>query len=238
MSKFLEINNLTVRYGGIHALKNIDFYVEEGEIVSLIGANGAGKSSTLNAISSVIPYDGEISFCDGSLNGKKMEEIVQLGVVQVPEGRHVFPAMTVYENLELGGYSQRKRNRFKQNIERVYHMFPRLNEREKQLAGTLSGGEQQMLALGRALMADPKLIMMDEPSLGLAPLVIDQIFETLQLVRQEGISILLVEQNASKALEVANRCYLLETGSVVLFGTAEEVSRNPKIQEVYLGATG
>jgi branched-chain amino acid transport system ATP-binding protein len=232
----LEVDNVFTYYGNIQALKGISLSVEEAEIVTLIGANGAGKSTTLKTISgSLSPREGSIRLGGEDLREYKAHEIVSKGVVQVPEGRRVFGRLNVTENLEMGAYSQNDRKKIAENIEKVFSMFPRLQERRNQLAGTLSGGEQQMLAIGRALMADPRVLLLDEPSMGLAPVLVDSIFEKIEELHKMGTTILLVEQNARLALQVADRGYVLQTGKIVLSGTAEELRTNEMIQKAYLG---
>lgn len=232
----LTIRNLHVHYGGIHALKGINLQVPEGKIVSLIGANGAGKSTTLRAICGLVkPGAGEITFQGKELTGLTTENIILEGITMVPEGRRVFPNLTVYENLILGAYTRRDGDGVKRDIERVFTLFPRLKERLRQPAGTLSGGEQQMLALGRALMSRPKLLMMDEPSLGLAPLVVRDIFEIIRQIHGEGTTILLIEQNARVALEHSDYAYVLETGSIALEGTGKALLSNGEVKRAYLG---
>ncbi len=230
----LHIDDLHVSYGGIEALKGISLDVYKGDIVTLIGANGAGKSTTLRAISGLVPIkSGTITYEGGVIDGQSPQQIVSEGICMVPEGRRVFPNLTVLENLRIGAYL--RRDDIQPDIEHVYDLFPRLKERSWQLAGTLSGGEQQMLAVGRALMMRPKLLMMDEPSLGLAPLVIRDIFRIIRTLHDEGITILLVEQNANAALRVADRAYVLETGSLGISGTGEELLNDPSVKEAYLG---
>ena len=234
--KMLSIDQLHVSYGAIHALKGVSFNLEKGEIVALIGANGAGKSTTLNTISGIYrPDTGKIMYEDRDLTQTSPAEIVQQGIVQVPEGRKIFSRMSVRENLEMGAYSIKEKDRIKANMARVYDIFPRLKERQGQMGGTLSGGEQQMLAMGRGLMADPGLLLLDEPSMGLAPILVEQIFEVIQDINQQGVSILLVEQNANMALSIADRAYVLETGKVVLSGEADKLMENPLVKEAYLG---
>ena len=231
----LELENLQVAYGGIQALKGIALQVEEGEIVTLIGANGAGKSTTLRTISGLerakagrIVYNGE------DVTGKPSKYMVEKGLVMVPEGRLIFPDMTVLENLKIGAYLRRDR-KIEADMKRMYELFPRLKERSWQLAGTLSGGEQQMLAVDRALMSRPKLLMMDEPSLGLAPLVVQNIFSIIRTIRDSGVTVLLIEQNANAALKVADRGYVLETGRITMEGSGEALRRNPEVRAAYLG---
>ena len=232
----LEVKNLQVSYGGIKALKGISFQVEEGQIVTLIGANGAGKSTTLRAISGILHADsGSILYHGEDILGKDSQKIVERGIALVPEGRRVFVNLTVLENLKIGAYLRKDAVQIQKDIDYVYSMFPRLKERSWQMAGTLSGGEQQMLAVGRALMAKPKLMMMDEPSLGLAPLVVKDIFSIIKRLSEEGITILLIEQNANAALHAAHYGYVLQTGSITLEGTGEELLSNKSVQEAYLG---
>ena len=230
----LYIDDLRVSYGGIEALKGISIQVEKGEIVTLIGANGAGKSTTLRAISGLVPIKtGTITYDGSVISGQSPQKIVSEGICMVPEGRRVFPNLTVLENLRIGAYL--RKDDIQPDIDHVYQLFPRLKERSWQLAGTFSGGEQQMLAVGRALMMRPKLLMMDEPSLGLAPLVIRDIFSIIRTLHEEGITILLVEQNANAALRVADSAYVLETGSLGMHGTGEELLNDPRVKDAYLG---
>ncbi|PKN92726.1 MAG: ABC transporter ATP-binding protein [Chloroflexi bacterium HGW-Chloroflexi-6] len=232
----LEVSNLHVYYGAIHALKGINFHVEEGEIVALIGANGAGKSTTLSTISGLLqPSDGYVVFRGEDITLSPAEQTVQKGIVQVPEGRKIFATLTVMENLEMGAYTQRDKKIFKQDLENVFTFFPRLKERQNQLGGTFSGGEQQMLAMARALMSHPSMLLLDEPSMGLSPILVEQIFEIVQNINKQGTSILLVEQNAQMALSIADRAYVLETGEINLEGSAQEVLHNPMVVEAYLG---
>jgi len=232
----LEIKNINVYYGVIHALKNISLKVQEGEIVTLIGANGAGKTSTLRTISGLVkPSDGSILLDGKEISGINAQEIVEMGISHVPEGRRIFPDMTVLENLELGAFLRRDKTEIKKDMEKVYERFPVLGRRRKQLAGTLSGGEQQMLAMGRALMSRPKIMLLDEPSMGLAPLLVKEIFEIIQDINSQGTTILLVEQNANMALSIAHRAYVLETGSIVLEGPAKELAQSEDIKKAYLG---
>ena len=232
----LEVNNLEVYYGVIRALKGISFQVNEGEIVSLIGANGAGKTTMMQSVVGIIPKkSGTVLFDGHDITKTPCHKIVQLGMTQVPEGRRIFQELTVYENLMMGAYNTKDQQRFKVDLESAFARFPRLAERRKQIAGTLSGGEQQMLAMSRALMSRPKLLMLDEPSMGLAPILVDQIFEIIKELNDAGTTILLVEQNASKALEIADRAYVLETGSVTLSGTGHELAHSPEVQKAYLG---
>ena len=232
----LEIRDLHVSYGGIRALKGIDLTVEEGQIVTLIGANGAGKSTTLRAISGLQkPQSGSILYGGEELVGLPAKEIVRRGIIHVPEGRRVFPDMTVAENLKIGAFLRKDKDGIASDMDYVYSLFPRLKERSWQPAGTLSGGEQQMLAVGRALMSRPKVLMMDEPSLGLAPLIVKDIFSILRRVNADGITVLLIEQNANAALRIADYGYVLETGVIALTGTGEELLRNESVREAYLG---
>ncbi|GIM28008.1 ABC transporter ATP-binding protein [Clostridium polyendosporum] len=232
----LQLRNIHTYYGSIHALKDISFEVKSGEIVTLIGSNGAGKSTTLRTISSIVkPKSGEVIFQNKTINNLYAHQVAELGIAHVPEGRKIFPRMTVEENLEMGAFRFDDNERIKRNKEYVYGLFPRLKEREKQKGGTLSGGEQQMLAIGRALMSEPSILIMDEPSMGLAPLMIDVIFDIIKKLNSKGMTILLVEQNAHKALKIANRGYVLQTGSIVLEGTGEELLKNDMVREAYLG---
>lgn len=234
MSKILEIKDLSVSYGGIEAIKNISLDVEAGSIVTLIGSNGAGKSSTLRSIAGIVKAkSGEVLFEGENILGLSPDQIVKRGVTLVPEGRRVFPNLTVAENLHVGAYL--RKDDIKPDIEYVYELFPRLKERSWQFAGTLSGGEQQMLAVGRALMARPKLIMMDEPSLGLAPLVVQGIFDIIRTINKAGITVLLIEQNANMALKVADYAYVMQTGEIALSGTGAELLENEEVKEAYLG---
>ena len=234
MSKILEIKNLSVSYGGIEAIKNISLDVEEGSIVTLIGSNGAGKSSTLRSIAGIVKAkSGEVLFEGENILGLSPDQIVKRGVTLVPEGRRVFPNLTVAENLHVGAYL--RKDDIKPDLEYVYELFPRLKERSWQFAGTLSGGEQQMLAVGRAMMARPKLIMMDEPSLGLAPLIVQGIFDIIRTINKAGITVLLIEQNANMALKVADYAYVMQTGEITLSGTGAELLENEEVKEAYLG---
>ena len=238
MEPILKVEDINVYYGSIHAIKGISFEVHEGEIVTLIGANGAGKSTTLNTISRLLnPRTGSVSFLGQNLAKVPPHKVVERGLAQVPEGRRVFLQMTTQENLEMGAYTQTARGAasLAQDLEMVYEFFPRLKERRRQVAGTLSGGEQQMLAMGRALMSHPKLLMLDEPSMGLAPILVEQIFEIIADLHKKGSTILLVEQNAQMALSIASRGYVLETGKVVTTGTGEELLASPAIKKAYLG---
>ncbi|MGF7396479.1 ABC transporter ATP-binding protein [Thermoanaerobacterium thermosaccharolyticum] len=231
----LEIENLNVSYGMVNALKGIDLKVNDGEIVTIIGANGAGKSTTLMTISGILkPKKGSIKFNDVDITKKPAQNIVDMGICQVPEGRRVFANMTVMENLEMGAYL-RKDKMVKSDMEKVFHLFPRLKERHKQIAGTLSGGEQQMLAIGRALMSKPKMLLLDEPSMGLAPIVVQDIFKTIKNINEDGTTILLVEQNAKMALSIADRAYVLETGNISLEGAASVLKNDERIKKSYLG---
>ena len=231
----LEIRNLNVYYGKIHALHDLSLEVEEGEIVSLIGANGAGKTTLLTSIMHQIPYTGEIFFQGESIVDKGTMDIVLAGMTMVPEGRRVFVRTSVQDNLLLGSYARKDRDAVKKDLLGIYKMFPRLEERKKQLAGTLSGGEQQMLAMGRALMSRPKLLLLDEPSMGLSPTLVDQVFDTIREINRQGTTILLVEQNANQALLTAQRGYVMETGQIVLTDKACSLLKDPKVKEAYLG---
>lgn len=232
----LKVNNLQVSYGGIKAVRGLNLHIEDNKIVTLIGANGAGKSSTLRAIMGQVPKSGgEVYFEGKDISSLHTREIVRKGIALVPEGRHVFPNLSVKENLILGGYTINDKSVIQERIEYAYKLFPRLEERSWQKAGTLSGGEQQMLAVARGLMIRPKLLMLDEPSLGLAPILINEIFEIIKQIHAEGNTILLIEQNAKKALEIADYAYVLETGELSLEGTGQELLSNPKVQEAYLG---
>ena len=234
MSKFLEVKDLVVSYGGIEAVKGISLEVEKGQIVTLIGANGAGKSTTLKSISGIVhPKQASILFEGEELVGKSPDYIVKKGITLVPEGRRVFSNLTVLENLKIGAYL--RKDSIKDDLEYVFSLFPRLKEREWQMAGTLSGGEQQMLAVGRALMMQPKVIMMDEPSLGLAPLVVKDIFNIIQTINKAGLTVLLIEQNANMALKIAHKAYVMETGKITMEGTGAELLENEEIKEAYLG---
>lgn len=231
----LTVENLEVFYGAIQALKGVSFTVHEGEIVSLIGANGAGKTTTLRAISGLVPNIGQISFAGENLNSVPTYKRVNLGIAQSPEGRGVFPQMSVLENLEMGAYSRKDKAQIKADFEMCYQLFPRLKERLHQMAGTLSGGEQQMLAISRALICRPKLLLLDEPSLGLAPIIVAQIFEIIKKLNAEGMTILLVEQNARMALKISHRAYVLETGRVVMQDSAQNLLNNDEVRKSYLG---
>ena len=230
----LKIEDLHVYYGAIHAIKGVSFEVGEGEIVALIGANGAGKSTILKTVSGLMhPRSGGITFCGEDIAHMDAYKLLRHGLAHVPEGRRIFQQMTVQDNLEMGAYIRKEVS--KDDLDRVFNYFPRLKERRKQIAGTLSGGEQQMLAMSRALMSRPKLMMLDEPSMGLAPILIDQIFEIVKQLHKDGTTILLVEQNASKALEIADRAYVLETGKVILSGTGKELASSDEVKKAYLG---
>ena len=231
----LEVKDLNVYYGKIHALRGLSLSVEQGEIVSLIGANGAGKTTLLTAIMHQIPYTGNIKFKEKPLNQAGTMDIVNAGMTMVPEGRRVFVRTSVQDNLLLGGYSRKDKEGVRNDLKKVYEMFPRLEERKNQLAGTLSGGEQQMLAMGRALMSKPDLLLLDEPSMGLSPLLVDQVFETIVNISKNGTTILLVEQNANQALRIAGRGYVVENGEIVLSDSAENLLNDPKVKEAYLG---
>ncbi|MDK7722343.1 ABC transporter ATP-binding protein [Peptoniphilus lacrimalis] len=229
----LKVNKLDVYYGNIHAIKEINFHVEEGETICLVGANGAGKTTTLQSISGLIPKGGKLEFMGKNISKLKANQITALGIAQVPEGRRVFTGLSVYDNLHLGSFLIKEDNT--KILNRIYQMFPILEERKNQLAGTLSGGEQQMLAMGRALMSRPKLLLLDEPSMGLSPLYVEKIFKVIEMLREEKITMLLVEQNANLALEVSDRAYVLETGKIVKEGSAKELKNDPTIKTAYLG---
>lgn len=232
----LEVENVHAYYGKIHALKNVSLNIDKGEIVTLIGANGAGKSTTLRTISGLLkPREGAIQLNGEDLTRFKPHEIVTKGVIQVPEGRKIFGQLTVMENLDMGAFTCRDSQLTEENLDRVFTLFPRLNERSRQVAGTLSGGEQQMLAMGRALMANPEILLLDEPSMGLAPVLVDSIFETIQQLHASGTTILLVEQNARMALQVASRGYVIQTGEVVLDDSADRLNENEMVRKVYMG---
>jgi branched-chain amino acid transport system ATP-binding protein len=234
--KILEVSDLNVYYGAIHAIKGISFYVRKGEIVTLIGANGAGKTTTLNTISGLLkPRSGKIIFDGEKIDKSSPHKIVNWGISQAPEGRKIFANLSTLENLELGAYSRKDKEGIKNDLEKVFELFPRLKERAKQNAGTLSGGEQQMLSIGRALMSSPKLMLLDEPSLGLAPMLVKSIFSTIMEINQKGTTILLVEQNAHMALQIAHRGYVMETGRIVLEDTAKNLANNQQVREAYLG---
>ncbi len=231
----LEVDDIHTFYGAIEALRGVSLMVEEGEVVTMIGSNGAGKSTTLRSITSLTPArSGKITFAGEDITRVPAHEIVSRGIALSPEGRHCFPRMTVRENLELGAF-RRQRDGVSEDLERVFELFPRLKERERQKAGTMSGGEQQMLAIGRALMARPKLLMLDEPSMGIAPILVQRIYETIAEINRQGVAILLVEQNANYALEVAKRGYVLETGQVVLANDSDQLREDPAVQRAYLG---
>jgi branched-chain amino acid transport system ATP-binding protein len=235
-TKILEISDLNVYYGAIHAIKGISFYVKKGEIVTLIGANGAGKTTTLNTISGLLkPRSGKIIFDGKRIDKSPPHKIVDMGISQAPEGRKIFANLSALENLELGAYARKDKDGIKDDLEKVFELFPRLKERLKQNAGTLSGGEQQMLSIGRALMSSPKVMLLDEPSLGLAPMLVKNIFSTILEINQKGTTILLVEQNAHMALQIAHRGYVIETGRIVLEDTAKNLVNNQLVREAYLG---
>jgi len=232
----LKVDNLVVHYGAITALRGISFEVNEGEIITLIGSNGAGKTTTLHSISNIIrKTSGSVSFMGEDITSVSPDSIVKAGLVQVPEGRRIFANLTVRENLDMGAYTRRDRAGISSDMERVYGLFPRLKERLRQVAGTLSGGEQQMLAIGRALMASPKLLLLDEPSMGLAPILVDEIFHIIKTINAAGTTVLLVEQNAFKALRLATRAYILETGAIVKSGTGAELLSDESVRDAYLG---
>jgi branched-chain amino acid transport system ATP-binding protein len=232
----LEVKNLNVYYGAIHALQGISFDINEGEVVTLIGSNGAGKSTTLSTISGLLqPRVGSVSFRDKNITLTQAQDIVKLGISQSPEGRKIIATLTVLENLEMGAYTRNDPAEINASLERVFKSFPRLKERQKQLGGTLSGGEQQMLAMGRALMSKPTLLLLDEPSMGLSPILVEEIFNIILEINKQGTSILLVEQNAQMALSVSHRGYVLETGRIVLQGKSDDLLHNPQVMEAYLG---
>jgi len=232
----LELKDIDVYYGAIHAIKGISLEVNQGEIVTLIGANGAGKSTTLRTISGLLkPKNGSITFAGENIAGVKAHEIVRRGISQVPEGRRIFAEMTVLENLEMGAFIRKDKDGIRADMQHVFELFPRLEERKSQEAGTLSGGEQQMLAMGRALMSRPKLLLLDEPSMGLAPLLIREIFKIIEDIHASGTTVLLVEQNANMALSIADRAYVLETGRITLSGTAKELAASEEVRKAYLG---
>ena len=232
----LEFSAVDTHYGDLHVLKSVDYRIDEGEIVCLLGGNASGKSTTMKTIMGVvIPTAGEVRFDGKSLAGVSVAERVRRGIAPVLEARRLFPRMTVYENLEMGAYTRRRGPEFAQDLERVFTLFPRVKERLRQLAGTLSGGEQQMVAIARALMAHPRLLCMDEPSMGLSPVLVEQVFDIIQTINRQGTTIFMVEQNANMALQIADRAYVLQTGQVVLSGAAAELRQNPMIREAYLG---
>ena len=233
--EILKVENMNVYYGAIHAIKGISFHVDQGEVVTLIGANGAGKSTTLQTVSGLLcSRTGSIQFCGENISNVPSHKIVEKGLAQVPEGRRIFLQMSVEENLEMGAYTQRSSG-VDEDLEKVYTQFPRLKERRRQIAGTLSGGEQQMLAIGRALMSHPRLLMLDEPSMGLAPILVEQIFDIIRQLHEDGTTILLVEQNAQMALSVADRAYVMETGKITLSGTGAELAASDEVKKAYLG---
>ena len=232
----LKVTDLTVHYGAIQALRGISFDVNEGEVITLIGSNGAGKTTTLHSVSNIIKKtSGKVEFLDNDITNVSADNIVKTGLIQVPEGRRVFANMSVKENLEMGAYTRKDKAGIKTDMEKVYELFPRLKERIKQLSGTLSGGEQQMLAMGRALMSNPKLLLLDEPSMGLAPILVDEIFSIIQEINKTGTTILLVEQNAYKALSIADRAYILETGTIIKSGKASDLINDDAVKSAYLG---
>lgn len=232
----LQLNKLSVAYGGIQAVKGLNLHLNQGELISLIGANGAGKTTTLKAICGLLePHSGEVLYQGRSLKGQGAWDLVAQGLVMVPEGRGIFTRMTIDENLSMGAYLRRDASAIKVDTEAVYQRFPRLKERRRQLAGTLSGGEQQMLAMGRALLARPKLLLLDEPSMGLAPIMVDKIFEVIADIAAQGVTVLLVEQNAHRALEIAHRAYVMDSGELVLEGLAQSLLNDPQVQAAYLG---
>ena len=233
----LKVTGLKVSYGGIQAVKGVDFEVREGELVSLIGSNGAGKTTTMKAITGILPFvGGDIEYLGKSIRGQGPWDLVKQGLAMVPEGRGVFTRMTIVENLQMGAYIRSDKDGIAADIDKIFTIFPRLKERRDQLAGTMSGGEQQMLAMGRALMSRPKVLLLDEPSMGLSPIMVDKIFEVVQDVSKQGVTVLLVEQNAHRALEMADRAYVLDSGEIALSGPAHELLGNPQVQAAYLGA--
>ena len=232
----LNVENINVHYGAIHALKEVSFHLEENEIVALIGANGAGKSTSLNTISGLLhPTSGRVVFAGEDISATRPQEIVRKGIIQVPEGRRIFASMSVWENLEMGAFTRSNRAEINARMESVFERFPRLKERRKQAGGTLSGGEQQMLAIARALMAEPRVLLLDEPSMGLAPILVEQIFDIIREINESGTSIILVEQNALMALSIADRGYVLDTGRVALEGSSNDLLHNPLVINAYLG---
>jgi branched-chain amino acid transport system ATP-binding protein len=236
MAAMLDIKDINVYFGAIHAIKGISLTVNEGEIVTLIGANGAGKSTTLRTVSGLLtPKEGEIKFLGETISGLPAQDIVRAGISQVPEGRRIFANMTVMENLELGAYIRTDKDGIEKDYQMVFERFPRLAERKEQQAGTLSGGEQQMLAMGRALMSRPKLLLLDEPSMGLSPLLVKEVFKTIVNVNKAGVTVLLVEQNAKMALNIADRGYVIETGNITMEGKASDLASDPKVRQAYLG---
>ena len=236
MEQILEVKNLHVHYGMIHAIKGLDSHVNKGEIVTLIGANGAGKTSTLQTVTGLIPHSqGEIIYRGENVSKLPGYKLVSKGLAHVPEGRRVFASLTVYQNLMLGAYTRKDSKEIEENLNMIYHHFPRLLERKNQVAGTLSGGEQQMLAMGRALMSKPEMILLDEPSMGLSPIYVNEIFDIIQDIQRQGTTVLLIEQNANKALAIADRGYVLETGKIVLSGTGKELAASDEVRKAYLG---
>lgn len=238
MGEMLAVKGINVYYGSIHAIRDVSFHVDEGEIVTLIGANGAGKTTTMHAISGLLkPKSGEIVYCGQTISRMEAHKIIRLGLAQVPEGRRVFSGLTVQQNLQMGAYTRRDgKDAIQADFDMVYDLLPRLKERRSQAAGTLSGGEQQMLAIGRALMCRPKMLLLDEPSMGLSPLLVKEIFRIIRDVNRNGVTVLLVEQNAKMALEIANRAYVLETGTIKMEGEATELANNIEVRKAYLGA--
>ncbi len=238
MGEMLSVKNINVFYGSIHAIRDVSFHVDEGEIVTLIGANGAGKTTTMHAISGLLKLrSGEITYCGQLISKMEAHKIIRLGLAQVPEGRRVFSGLTVQQNLQMGAYTRRdSKDAIQADFDMVYDLLPRLKERRNQPAGTLSGGEQQMLAIGRALMCKPKMLLLDEPSMGLSPLLVKEIFKIIRDVNRNGVTVLLVEQNAKMALEIANRAYVLETGTIKMEGEATELANNIEVRKAYLGA--